>query len=196
MSPARVMLNTAAVLVVVGLAWLLIQVRSILVILILSVLLAAAIEPLVYRLRRHGFRRGQAILTIYAGILLTLIVSLYLVVPTMITQATEFFDAIPEILDDLQAQALANQNDFIRTSGYRTLIRVESAYLEFRANPTIEGQTAIGWFTTVIGFLFATGPSSNAWSSASSHSTIAIERTPSGTRSSCASAAGRGASSC
>jgi predicted PurR-regulated permease PerM len=156
MSPARVMLNTAAVLVVVGLAWLLIQVRSILVILILAVLLAAAIEPLVYRLRRRGFRRGQAILTIYASILLTLVVALYLLVPTLITQATEFFDAIPEILDDLQAQALANENDFIRTSGYRTLVRVESAYLEFRANPTIEGQTAIGWFTTVIGFLFAT----------------------------------------
>jgi predicted PurR-regulated permease PerM len=156
MSPARVMINTAAVLLVIGLAWLLIQVRSILVILVLAILLAAAIEPLVFRLRRRGFRRGQAILAVYAGILLTLVVVLYLAVPPLITQATELIDAIPTILDDLQDQALASNNQFVRTSGFRTLVRIENAYVEFRANPSIESQTAIGWFTTVVGFLFTT----------------------------------------
>jgi predicted PurR-regulated permease PerM len=156
MSPARVMINTAAVLLVIGLAWLLIQVRSILVILVLAILLAAAIDPLVFRLRRRGFRRGQAILTVYGGILLTLTVLLYLVVPPLITQATELIDSIPTILDDLEEQALTSDNQFVRTSVYRTLVRVENAYLEFRANPSIESQTAIGWFTTVVGFLFTT----------------------------------------
>jgi predicted PurR-regulated permease PerM len=156
MSPWRVMVNTAAILFVVGLAWLLIQVRSIIIILILAILLSAAIEPLVYRLRRRGFRRGQAILVVYAGLLLTLTVGLYLVVPSLITQATDLTDSIPAILDDLKQQALNSQNDFIRTSGYRTLDRIDDAYEEFTQNPSIEGRTALTWFTSVIGFLFAT----------------------------------------
>lgn len=156
MTPARVMVNTAAILFVVGLAWLLIQVRSIIVILILGILLAAAIEPLVNRLRRRGFRRGQAILIIYAGILLTLIVGLYLVVPPLLTQATDLIDSIPELLANLQTQAISSQNEFIQSSGYRTLLRVQAAYNEFRENPRIEGRTALSWFTSVIGFLFTT----------------------------------------
>ena len=156
MTPARVMVNTAAVLFVIGLAWLLIQVRTIIVILILGILLAAAIEPLVNRLRRRGFGRGQAILFVYAGILLTLIVGLYLVVPPLSTQATALIESILEILENLQTQAITSNNDFIQSSGYRTLIRIEGAYNEFRDNPSIEGRTAVGWFTSVVGFLFTT----------------------------------------
>jgi predicted PurR-regulated permease PerM len=63
LTPTRVMAYTAAVLFVVGLAWLLIQIRSVIVILILGIILAAAIEPFVQRLRRVGLGRGQAILT-------------------------------------------------------------------------------------------------------------------------------------
>jgi predicted PurR-regulated permease PerM len=155
MSPARVMVNTAAVLFVIGLAWLLVQVRTIIVILILAILLAAAIEPLVHRLRRRGFRRGQAILTVYAGILLTLIVSIYLIVPPLITQATGLVESIPAILENLRNQAIASDNRFIQTSVYRTILRLESAYREFSENPRIEGRTALGWFTTALGFLFA-----------------------------------------
>ena len=156
MTPARVMVNTAAILFVVGLAWLLIQVRTIIVILILGILLAAAIEPLVNRLRRRGFRRGQAILLIYAGILLTLIAGLYLVVPPLLTQATDLIDSIPELLTNLETQAITSQNEFIQSSGYRILLRIHAAYNEFRDNPRIEGRTALSWFTTVVGFLFTT----------------------------------------
>lgn len=156
MTPARVMVNTAAILFVVGLAWLLIQVRSIIVILILGILLSAAIEPLVNRLRRRGFRRGQAVLVIYAGILLTLILGLYLIVPPLLTQADDLIDSIPDLLLNLETQALSSQNEFIQSSGYRTLLRIHAAYNEFTENPRIEGRTALSWFTTVVGFLFTT----------------------------------------
>jgi predicted PurR-regulated permease PerM len=150
------MVNTAAVLFVVGLAWLLVQVRTIIVILILGVLLAAAIEPLVNRLRRRGVRRGHAILMVYAGILATLAVGLYLLVPPLITQATALFNDIPDLLANLRNQAIASDNRFLQTSGYRTMLRIEDGWEQITTNPNIEGRTAFGWLTSVVGVLFTT----------------------------------------
>src|SRR5262245_40851325 len=117
------MVNTAAVLAVLGLAWLLIQVRSIIVLVILGILFAAALEPLVFRLRRRGLTRGQSILTVYVSLLALLALVGYLVVPPLVTQATDLIDQIPTILGDLQTSALASDNEFIRTSGARTIAR-------------------------------------------------------------------------
>jgi predicted PurR-regulated permease PerM len=154
LTPKRVMINTAAVLFVLGLAWLLIQVRSIIVLLILGILFAAAIEPLVFRLRRRGLTRGQAILTVYVSLLALLALVIYLVVPPLVTQATQLIDQIPQILADLRQSALTSDNEFIRTSIARTLTRAISAYNELRANPSIKGQQALSYATTVVGALF------------------------------------------
>ncbi|HKG26031.1 MAG TPA: AI-2E family transporter [Thermomicrobiales bacterium] len=148
------MINTAAVLFVLGLAWLLIQVRSIIVLLILGILFAAAIEPLVFRLRRRGLTRGQSILAVYVGLLALLALVGYLVVPPLVTQATALINQIPTILEDLRTSALASENEFIRTSGARTLTRAISAYNSLRTNPNIEGGTAVSFATTVVGSLF------------------------------------------
>jgi predicted PurR-regulated permease PerM len=154
MTPKQVMINTAAVVFVLGLVWLVIQVRSIIVLLILGILFAAAIEPLVFRLRRRGLTRGQAILAVYVSLIALLGLAGYLVVPTLITQASALIDEIPQILTDLRTSALASDNDFIRTSGARTLTRAISAYESLRANPNIEGGTAVSFATTVVGGLF------------------------------------------
>ncbi len=154
MTPKQVMINTAAVLFVLGLAWLLIQVRSIIVLVILGILFAAAIEPLVFRLRRRGFTRGQSIIAVYVSLLALLGLIGYLVVPPLVTQASALIDEIPTILQDLRQSALASDNDFIRTSGARTIARAISAYNSLRTNPNIEGGTAISFATTVVGALF------------------------------------------
>ncbi|HYH11658.1 MAG TPA: hypothetical protein VD789_04805, partial [Thermomicrobiales bacterium] len=67
LSPIRVMLYTAAVLAVLASVWLLIEARSILVLLIFGIIFSTALEPLVYRLRRSGLTRGQGMLIIYLG---------------------------------------------------------------------------------------------------------------------------------
>jgi predicted PurR-regulated permease PerM len=154
MTPKRVMINTVAVLFVLGLTWLLIQVRSIIVLLILGILFAAAIEPLVFRLRRRGLTRGQAILIVYVSLIALLSLVVYLVVPPLITQATDLIDQIPQILGDLRDSAYASDNEFIRTSGARTLNRAIAAYNDLRANPSIEGSQALSYATTVVGALF------------------------------------------
>ncbi|MEA2582868.1 MAG: hypothetical protein QOF33_953 [Thermomicrobiales bacterium] len=156
MTAKRAMINTAAVLFVLGLAWLLIQVRSIIVLLILGILFAAAIEPLVFRLRRRGLTRGQSILTVYVSLIALLVLVGYLVVPPGATQATARIHEIPQLLQELRDSALASDNQFIRTSGARTLTRAMSAYQSLRSNPRIEGGQAISFATTVVGALFTT----------------------------------------
>lgn len=150
------MVNTAAVLAVLGLAWVLIQIRSVILLLVLGIIFAAAIEPLVYRLRLRGFSRGQAILTVYAALLAALVTFAYLAVPPLVNQATDLYDGVPDILDNLKSQALSSENEFIRTTGVRTLNRLETAYRDLREDPPIEGSTAVTWVTTVAGFIFTT----------------------------------------
>lgn len=154
MTPKQVMVNTASVLFVVGLAWLAIQVRSIILLLILGILFAAAIEPLVFRLRRRGLTRGQSILVVYVSLIGALALTGYLIVPPLITQGSALIDQIPDILMQLRDSARTSQNDFINTSGVRTLNRALAAYESLRANPNIEGGTALSFATTVIGAIF------------------------------------------
>lgn len=156
MTPTRVMINTAAALLVVGLAWLLIQIKSIIIILILAIVLAAAIEPLVNRLRRIGMARGQAILTVYAGILAILVITLYLIVPPVAGQVIELIDNVPEIITSLRDQAAASNNDFLNGTGVRTLDRALIAWQDLRERPPVERSTAFNVATSVVGVLFTT----------------------------------------
>jgi predicted PurR-regulated permease PerM len=150
------MINTAAVLFVIGLAWLLIQIRSIIVLAVLGILLAAAIEPLVFRLRRRGLTRGQSVLTIYAGLIATIGIVAYLVVPPLVTQATELIDNVPTILLDLRESASTSESSFIRTTGVKIIDRGRTEWDSFRAKPEIEGGQAVKFVTSVVGFLFTT----------------------------------------
>lgn len=155
-SPSRVMLNTAAVLFVLGLAWFLIQVRSIILVLILGIVLAAAIEPIVYRLRRKGLSRGQSILAVYVGIIALLTLGIYLVFPPVLSQGVALFDSIPGILDDLEKQARQSQNEFIRSSVRKAIDNIGDAVREFQRDPPIEGTTALGFLTSIGSIIFTT----------------------------------------
>jgi predicted PurR-regulated permease PerM len=156
MTPTRVMINTAAALSVIGMAWLLIHVRAILLLLILGILFAAAIEPLVNRLRSRGLPRGQAILLVYVALIASIGFVLYLVLPSLVRQATRLYEDLPLILDNLRQQAIKSNNEFVRTAGQQFLNRAIRAYYTLKANPPIEGSTAIQFATSAVGVLFTT----------------------------------------
>jgi predicted PurR-regulated permease PerM len=148
------MINTVAVLFVIGMAWLLIQIRPILIILLLGIILATAIEPIVMRLRRLGLSRGQGIMTVYLGIIIVLGMTFYFILPPLLRQAVDLFNDIPNILDNLESQARASNNQFIRTTGVRSINRAELAFNQYQASPPIQGSTAYVFVTSVVGFLF------------------------------------------
>ena len=151
MTPVRVMVNTLAVLFVLGMVWLFVQIRSIVLLLIVGILLAAAIEPLIFRLRRRGFSRGQSILAIYGAIIAILAVGLYLIVPQLITQSTELFNNIPDYLATFRTQANESGNRFFSTVGIRMIDRADKLYTDVQSNPPIGANQAIGLVTSVFG---------------------------------------------
>jgi predicted PurR-regulated permease PerM len=165
LTPLRIMALTLAVLFVLGLVWLTIQVRSIVLLFLFGILLAAAIEPLVGLLRRRGFSRGQSILAIYAVILALLGLAFYLVVPRLLEQGAELVENIPLYLTDFQQQAQRSTNDFIRTSGSRLIANISNFYDRLRENPleagaenrvSINPGQAVNVVTSVFGALFTT----------------------------------------
>ncbi|CAN5335125.1 MAG: AI-2E family transporter [Chloroflexia bacterium] len=156
MTTTRVMMNTVAVLFVLAVSWLLIQIRPIIIILILAIILAAAIEPFVSRLRRMGLARGQSIMVVYAVILAALGLTLYLVVPPVARQVIELVNGIPDIVASLRDQAAASNNQFLSTTGVRSLDRVAVAYEQFRESPNVESSTALNVVTSVFGLIFTT----------------------------------------
>ena len=156
MTPARAMAITLAIVFILGLVWLLIQVRSIVLLLVVGILLAAAIEPLVNRLRRHGLTRGQGILLIYAGIVAILAITTYFIVPRLVVQGAAFIENIPSILDTLQRRALGTRNDFVRTLALQGVMKARQLYSEYQTNPPIQATDALALVTSLIGALFAT----------------------------------------
>jgi predicted PurR-regulated permease PerM len=149
------MLYTAAVLAVLASVWLLVETRSILVLLILGIIFSTAIEPLVFRLRRSGLSRGQSILIVYFGIFAIIGIAVYLVVPILVRQVTAFDAAVPEIFDNLRAQALEIDNDLARRSSYQTLWRIQNGYDEIRSGPIIGQDEALGLATSVMGVMLS-----------------------------------------
>ncbi len=154
LSVTRLILYTFAVLAVVALAWTVVQIRSIIFVMILGIIFAAAIEPIVFRLRRAGFRRGQAILIVYATLLTILVGGLYLLVPVIVHQFASLDAAIPEMFDKLRQRALDSDNALIRQSGYQTLWRIQNTYTRIRNSPEIGQDQAVGAATSVLGILF------------------------------------------
>ncbi|MEJ7837676.1 MAG: AI-2E family transporter [Thermomicrobiales bacterium] len=149
-----VMLCTVAVIAVLALGWLAIQIRAILLLLVLAVIFAAAIEPLVFRLRRAGLGRGQAILSVYLGLVAILALTIYVIVPQLVGQITAFDKAIPDIFNNLREQALETNNTFMRRTAYQSLWRIENTYEQIRNSPQIGQDQALGLATSVVGVFF------------------------------------------
>jgi predicted PurR-regulated permease PerM len=148
------MLCTVAILAVLGLAWFAIQIRTILLLLVLAVIFAAAIEPLVFRLRRAGLGRGQAILSVYLCLGAIIAITIYVVVPQLIGQISAFDKAIPDIFDNLRKQALESDNTFIKRTAYQSLWRIQRTYERIRSSPQIGQDQALGLATSVAGIIF------------------------------------------
>lgn len=159
MTPLRAMAITAAVIFVLVLAYVLYQIRDILILLILGVLLGAAVDPLVAGMRRRGLSRGQAILLIYGAIFATLAIGLYFVVPPLIDEGQRLVAGVPGYLDQAEAWVTSNPNPAIRDAGERALTRGRALIANLQQNPPIQVEQlnqAIGFLTSIFGILFTT----------------------------------------
>ncbi|HET8521671.1 MAG TPA: AI-2E family transporter [Thermomicrobiales bacterium] len=86
----------ARVILTVVLLWLLVDLWSILLLLIIGLLLTAALYPPVLWLERHGFSRGRAVAAIFFGLLALVALILVLAIPPIVEEGTQFAQNLPE----------------------------------------------------------------------------------------------------
>lgn len=153
-SPFRVMVATLVVLGVLLGAWVLVQISTIILIILLGLVFAAAIEPLVYRIRRSGIPRSQAIGLAYLLVFGIVGGILFFIVPQFVHQFSELNTAIPDIFRNLREQTATSNVEFVRTTGYQTVVRIESAYNRLRNSPSIAQDQAFGLASSIAGGLF------------------------------------------
>lgn len=127
-------------------------IRAVLFLFLVAVLLATAIEPLVFRLRRGPFSRGQGILMVYTGIMLVLVGVGALVVPTFLREAGGFSETYPQILHNLR--------EIVYGLDQRVLGPAAEKVVEKAASPSgvagaDGGETAITVGLTLVEGLFA-----------------------------------------
>jgi predicted PurR-regulated permease PerM len=152
MNARQTMINTAAILLVVFLAWFLIQIRSTLVLLLIGILFAAAIEPTVNRLRRRGMRRGQAILSVYGVILALVVLGLVLVTPSIVRQSQSLIDDIPEILQSSRESAAEVNNSTVRDLLILAIDEADEFYDRIQSGDApIGGEEAVAVVTSIGG---------------------------------------------
>ncbi|HEX8092589.1 AI-2E family transporter [Jatrophihabitans sp.] len=89
-----------------GLAYLLFRAlehgKDTLLLLALSLFLAAGLDPAVRRIESAGLKRGPSVAIVFVGVLAFLTAMCLAVVPPLVTQTTTFLHNLPTYVDDLQ----------------------------------------------------------------------------------------------
>lgn len=118
---------TLVVVSVLGGLYLLWRIQEVLVLLLLAILFATAIEPLVNCLRRGPFSRGQGILIVYSLIFLLIAAIGFVFVPGLVDQATRFVDTLPQQVAALRPRFEEVQPRLIRELLLRVLGEAQPA---------------------------------------------------------------------
>jgi predicted PurR-regulated permease PerM len=100
----RTVLQALGIVVLVGLALLLVyNAWRVLTWILIAGVLAAALNPAVEAFERRGLRRGWAASLVFGVALLGITAIGYLVIPPLVSQVTDFVNAVPDFIDDLTA---------------------------------------------------------------------------------------------
>ncbi len=159
MTPVRAMKITLAVLFVLGMVWLVIQIAEIVLLLVFGILLAAAVDPIVNRMRRHGLSRGQSILLIYGVIFAAITVGLILIVPPLYEQGRTLIAGVPGYLERARELAAASDSPVIRDLANRPLVSADGAVATFLEDPPVQAAQitqALDFLTSFVGVVFTT----------------------------------------
>jgi predicted PurR-regulated permease PerM len=135
-----------SLLIVLLIFYLIVQIKVIVLLVLLALLFATVIERPVLRLEARGMPRAAGILTMYAAILVGIVLFALLFVPLLTREARSFSNEVPGIIDDVAADWRTSDNELLSRTGYRLLTQ-----LKFRIEnpPPPTGDTAIDFLTGV-----------------------------------------------
>jgi predicted PurR-regulated permease PerM len=125
------------VLFIVAVATVLQASTGVLVLVLISVLLAAALDPIVDWVRRRSrFSRAGTVLGVYVIFTILVALLLLLVVPAAIDELTELSERAPALLDDFRTTIEGLEPEALRTALMRL---IEAAEKALAASPTEAG---------------------------------------------------------
>ena len=106
------------IVLILTLVYLAFYFRNLLLLLLTSVVIASAIEPVVQKLEKYKFPRTLATTTTYMGIMAVLIGLIALIVPVFVTETQDLAENIPQYLQS--AENVANR--FLESTGFEAEI--------------------------------------------------------------------------
>jgi predicted PurR-regulated permease PerM len=80
------------------------SVRSTLILIAISALLAIGLDPPVGWLIRHGLRRGLAVSVVFLALLLLIAAAIYAIIPPIVNEVGTFVTSVPTLIAGLQRQ--------------------------------------------------------------------------------------------
>jgi predicted PurR-regulated permease PerM len=132
--------HTLAVALVVGALVLLWKIQEALLLLLLAIIFATAIEPLVNRLRRGPFSRGQGILIVYTTLFVGVAAIVFFFVPPLVDQATTFVMTMPDRVSALRPQIEQIEFSPVRSALLRAVGEAPIAVQRSLEEPAIAAQ--------------------------------------------------------
>ncbi|HMA35461.1 MAG TPA: AI-2E family transporter [Chloroflexia bacterium] len=90
------------------------RILPVLLLLLIAIMLATAIEPVVNSLRRGPFSRSQGVLIVYSGIFAILVLIGWLVIPVFINQVGEVLGRLPTYIQKSHDWAASIHDPFLR----------------------------------------------------------------------------------
>ena len=131
------------VLVVVVAAAIAMVASHVLVLVVISILLAASIDPVVGRVRQHvPLSRGATVLTVYGVFVAASILLVLLVVPAAMDQMDSFSGRLPALLDDAKAWAETARPEVVGDAVGRVATSIEATLARAELEP-VDSDTVV-----------------------------------------------------
>jgi predicted PurR-regulated permease PerM len=124
--------------------------RDILLPFVAGMVLAYFLDPVADRLQRAGLSRLMATIVILVGFLLIVTLALMIVIPLLVTQATEFGRRLPEYITQLQALVASADSDILPAWIEEQLASVQESFSGLLS----QGAGLVG---TVLGQIWSSG---------------------------------------
>ena len=103
LTPARLASLIAVLAAAYGALTIVRALRSLLVMLLVSLFLSFAMEPAVQWLNRRGWRRGSATAVVFAGVFVASIAVVAAIVPLVVAQVRDLIESVPTTLEEINA---------------------------------------------------------------------------------------------
>lgn len=147
---ARITLTVVAVLAVLAAAW---AVRSVLLLVLVSAVLAVGLDPPVRRLERWGFSRGWAVAVIFLATVVFIVLFGWLVIPPIVREVRQLARTIPDYIDRLrQGHATGFVADLERK--YHISQRLRDATSKLPSLASASFGTILGITKSIAGIIF------------------------------------------